>query len=102
MTAATRPRRSLLQSAAIGAIRAYQYTLSPMIGPCCRFVPSCSHYACEAIERHGAAAGILLGTWRILRCNPFGGSGLDPVPDSSPFERLARPRLAARAAQDDL
>ena len=101
MNPATRPRRSLLQSAAIGAIRAYQYTLSPMIGPCCRFAPSCSHYACEAIERHGVAAGIALGVWRILRCNPFGGSGLDPVPETSPFERLSSRRLAARPAQDD-
>jgi putative membrane protein insertion efficiency factor len=95
-------RRTWASGAAIGAIRAYQYVLSPLIGPCCRFAPSCSHYACEAIERHGALAGMALGAWRVLRCNPFGGSGDDPVPEMSPFERFGRPRFAARPAQDDL
>ena len=61
-------------------IRGYQVTLGPLMGGCCRFEPSCSHYAIEAIERHGALKGFLLGAWRILRCHPFGKSGYDPVP----------------------
>lgn len=83
-----KPRRSLAQQAAIGAVRLYQYTLSPMIGPCCRYAPSCSHYTCEAIEKHGVLGGVTLGAARILRCHPWGGSGYDPVPETSPFERL--------------
>lgn len=94
-TAPNRPKppRSLAQQAAIGAVRVYQYTLSPMIGPCCRYAPTCSHYTCEAIEKHGLLGGIALGAARILRCNPWGGSGYDPVPEISPFKRL-RTRFA--------
>lgn len=63
-------------------IRAYQVTLSPLLGPRCRFAPSCSDYAMEAIARHGALAGAWLGLKRIARCHPWGGAGFDPVPDS--------------------
>lgn len=86
------PRRSLAQHAAIGVVRAYQYTLSPMIGPCCRYAPTCSHYACEAIERHGVLEGAALSLWRILRCNPWGGSGDDPVP-AIPLSEALRARF---------
>jgi putative membrane protein insertion efficiency factor len=61
-------------------IRAYQSTISPMLPPMCRFSPSCSHYMVEAIGKHGPARGLWLGTRRILRCHPWGGSGYDPVP----------------------
>jgi len=61
-------------------VRGYQVTLSPMLGGACRFEPSCSNYMIEAITVHGAAKGMLLGFWRILRCHPFGKSGYDPVP----------------------
>ncbi len=61
-------------------IRAYQAVLSPLIGDCCRFTPSCSNYTIEAIRVHGALKGFLLGCWRIMRCNPWGGRGFDPVP----------------------
>jgi len=61
-------------------VRMYQIALSPLMGGCCRFEPSCSAYMIEALKIHGAAKGTLLGVWRILRCHPFGKSGFDPVP----------------------
>lgn len=61
-------------------IRAYQLTLAPLLGPACRFTPSCSVYALEAIERHGPARGSWLALRRLARCHPLGGSGFDPVP----------------------
>lgn len=64
----------------IGAIRLYKRFLSPLLPPSCRFTPSCSRYTVEAIQKHGALRGTLLGAWRILRCNPFGKGGHDPVP----------------------
>ena len=64
----------------IALIRAYQLTLSPFLGGSCRFLPSCSAYAREAIETHGAWRGSLLAARRLSKCHPFGASGLDPVP----------------------
>jgi putative membrane protein insertion efficiency factor len=61
-------------------IRIYQYFISPMLGPRCRFYPSCSHYAAEAIHRHGALRGVLLALRRISRCHPWHPGGFDPVP----------------------
>jgi putative membrane protein insertion efficiency factor len=63
------------------AIRGYQLAISPMLGPRCRFYPSCSCYAHTAIERFGVLRGIWLGTMRLLRCHPFAKGGYDPVPD---------------------
>jgi putative membrane protein insertion efficiency factor len=60
---------------------AYQWTLSPLIGPTCRFEPSCSHYALEALARHGALRGGWLALRRLARCHPWGGAGFDPVPE---------------------
>ena len=65
-----------------GAVRAYQLTLSPLLGRQCRFLPTCSHYAVEAVERHGAVKGGWLAFRRILRCHPFAAAGYDPVPGS--------------------
>ncbi len=65
-------------------IRGYQKTLSHVLGGQCRFTPSCSNYMLEAVKRHGVCSGVLLGTWRILRCNPWGGHGPDPVPETRP------------------
>lgn len=65
----------------ISLIAAYQYFLSPLIGNRCRFHPSCSRYTREAVEKHGALAGSLLGLRRICRCHPFHEGGIDPVPD---------------------
>ena len=64
----------------VRAIRFYQRALSPLMGASCRFTPTCSAYAIEAIERHGALSGGWLAAKRILRCHPFGGQGYDPVP----------------------
>ncbi|MGF1659653.1 MAG: membrane protein insertion efficiency factor YidD [Rubrimonas sp.] len=61
-------------------VRAYRAAFSPMVGHNCRFQPTCSAYALEALERHGGLKGGALAAWRVLRCNPFGGSGYDPVP----------------------
>lgn len=61
-------------------IKGYQQAISPYLRPSCRFMPSCSHYAVEAIEKHGAFKGLGLAIWRILRCNPFSRGGYDPVP----------------------
>ena len=66
------------------AIRAWQLLLAPVLPPSCRFEPSCSHYAEEAIARHGPARGSWLALRRVCRCHPWGGSGYDPVPDSLP------------------
>lgn len=65
-------------------IRAYQLGISPLLGPHCRFHPSCSHYTVEAIERHGLAHGGLLAFRRICRCHPWHPGGLDPVPTERP------------------
>ncbi|MEI8296377.1 MAG: membrane protein insertion efficiency factor YidD [Pseudomonadota bacterium] len=72
--------RSPLAHAARGAILFYRYTLSPLIGPCCRFYPTCSAYALEAIDRHGALRGAWLAARRIGRCHPWHPGGYDPVP----------------------
>ena len=61
-------------------IRFYQYAISPMLPPRCRYTPTCSQYAVEAVSKHGAFKGGWLALKRIARCQPFGGSGHDPVP----------------------
>ena len=71
---------TILRAALIAPIRLYQWTLSPLIGFNCRYAPSCSAYAIEAIASHGPVHGLWLGFKRILRCHPWGGSGYDPVP----------------------
>ena len=64
----------------IGLARLYQYTLGAVLPDSCRFSPTCSQYFIQAVRKHGAIKGAWLGTRRILRCHPFGGSGHDPVP----------------------
>jgi putative membrane protein insertion efficiency factor len=63
-----------------GTIKAYQLLISPHLGQCCRFYPTCSDYARQAIERHGPLRGLSLTTKRILRCQPLHEGGFDPVP----------------------
>ncbi len=63
-------------------IRLYQKGISPLLPPCCRFVPTCSSYAIEALERFGFVRGAYLATRRFFRCNPFHPGGYDPVPQS--------------------
>ena len=61
-------------------VRFYQVCISPLKPACCRFTPTCSAYAIEALRKHGPIKGLWLAIWRVLRCNPWGGSGYDPVP----------------------
>ena len=58
----------------------YQYGISPYVGVCCRFEPTCSHYTAQAIDKHGPVKGLVLGIGRLLKCHPFHSGGLDPVP----------------------
>lgn len=71
-------------------IKLYRKIISPIKPPCCRFTPTCSQYALEAIERFGAIRGTLLAIWRILRCNPFCRGGYDPVPEKFTFKRQVK------------
>ena len=78
-------------------IRAYQLVLSPLLGQNCRFTPTCSAYALEALDRHGLLRGGGLAVWRILRCHPWGGMGYDPVPAARPERsRIGRCRREQR------
>jgi len=65
----------------------YRRAFSPALGPCCRFEPSCSAYAEEAIHTHGVWRGVGLAAWRVLRCHPFARAGLDLVPPAKPLLR---------------
>jgi putative membrane protein insertion efficiency factor len=67
----------------VWVLRAYQLVLSPMLGQNCRFYPSCSSYAIEALQVHGAARGALLAARRVCRCHPWNEGGFDPVPPAS-------------------
>jgi putative membrane protein insertion efficiency factor len=82
-----RPERALC----IGLIRIYQYGISPILPRACRYAPTCSDYAGEAISRHGVILGCWLAARRLLRCQPWGGHGYDPVPErigrSCPYHR---------------
>lgn len=83
------PARALL----LGLIRLYRATLSGWLGGQCRFYPTCSHYAEDAIRAHGAMKGTALAIWRVLRCNPFGRGGIDHVPGGDPrsaYEDITR------------
>ncbi|MER5947463.1 membrane protein insertion efficiency factor YidD [Streptomyces sp. HUAS MG91] len=64
----------------LALIKIYQWTISPLLGPVCKYYPSCSHYGFTAIDRHGAIKGTALTAWRILRCNPWSHGGVDYVP----------------------
>lgn len=81
-SASRRPSSGLrpAQRAVLAALRAYQLVVSPWLGPHCRFAPSCSAYAAEAVRRHGVLAGSWYTLRRLARCHPLGASGYDPVP----------------------
>ena len=70
---------SVFKNFFIYLIKLYQFTISPLIGTNCRFVPSCSNYAIQSIEEKGVVKGIYFSLRRVLKCHPFGGSGYDPV-----------------------
>ncbi|MFH0944365.1 MAG: membrane protein insertion efficiency factor YidD [Planctomycetota bacterium] len=74
-----------LKAPFIWLVRGYQILISPLKGPTCRFTPSCSEYMIQAIDSHGVVRGVSKGIWRILRCNPLGGGGFDPVNRDDPM-----------------
>ncbi|WP_311064164.1 membrane protein insertion efficiency factor YidD [Halomonas sp. DWK9] len=72
--------RKLLTVIMVGCVRAYQYTISPLLGPRCRFWPSCSAYTIEAIQVHGPLKGVWMAAKRMIKCHPGNPGGMDPVP----------------------
>ena len=89
--------KRILAAVLIAPIRFYQRLISPAIGPRCRYYPTCSSYAVQAIQELGVVRGVILAGWRLLRCNPFSGGGIDEIADRPLFrdtptrsERLER------------
>jgi uncharacterized protein len=80
----------------VRVLRQYKRWISPLLPPACRYVPSCSEYAAEAVARHGVARGSLLAAWRLVRCNPFVKGGYDPVPESCEHASRTEVRPAER------
>ncbi len=80
----------MMRAALMALVKAYRLLLSPWLGSACRFEPTCSAYALQALERHGAAAGTYLTVGRLARCHPWCAGGTDPVPMAPPglFRRL--------------
>ena len=78
----------------VGLVRVYQRVLSPLLGDRCKYHPTCSQYAIDALHEHGAARGTVLAAWRVLRCNPWSAGGVDHARDQTLF-RAARPRRTA-------
>ena len=78
-------------------LRAYKWAISPLFPPSCRYVPTCSEYAMEAVERYGAVRGMLMALWRVLRCHPFARGGYDPVAKLAPGCHLMTDDHAAAA-----
>ena len=93
MTASAR-FASLTRSLAVLPILAYQKLISPLLGKHCRYYPSCSAYAVQAVQEFGILRGLLLAGWRLLRCNPFSDGGFDPVE----AQQLFAPRIPTRSA----
>ena len=95
-----------MKRALLLTIRLYQRLLSPLLPPACRYVPTCSEYAHQAVELHGPAKGAMLASWRLLRCHPFSRGGCDPVPPEETshdpaFMRSARLNDATHASRRD-
>jgi len=99
MAAPRRPVQILL----MGLVRAYQLLISSWLPARCRYYPSCSNYAMQALRQHGALAGSYLAAHRIVRCNPFCLGGHDPVPDNPPrlFTRLGRVKPASHSSNPE-
>ena len=87
----------LCRAALCAPIRLYKRYISSCLGHNCRFTPTCSEYAIEAIQTHGCLKGLLLAAWRIARCNPFGRWGYDPVPEKGRWTNPRRVLHPARA-----
>jgi putative membrane protein insertion efficiency factor len=78
-----------VRAAALAAVRAYQLLVSPLLGPRCKYHPSCSRYAADAVRELGVLRGSVLAAWRLLRCNPWSHGGVDHVVDRKIFRRPA-------------
>ncbi len=94
---------------AIGLLRIYRYLLSPLLGPRCRFLPSCSEYAIQALHTHGAVRGGWLSARRLCKCHPWHPGGFDPVPDSTgrpdaqdPASRSVQSAVCRRLGRDSV
>ena len=83
MTSPTLQPRLWPRQALMAVVLAYRYTLKPWLGNACRFEPTCSAYALQALERHGALRGVALSGWRLARCHPWCDGGFDPVPETA-------------------
>jgi uncharacterized protein len=81
--------RAALQAIVLGPLRLYRTLISPLLGPRCRYYPTCSEYAVDAVRGYGPLRGMVLAVWRVLRCNPLSNGGLDPVENQRVFR--ARP-----------
>lgn len=79
---------SKMKKVLLALIKFYRAAVSPHTAPHCKYIPTCSQYGLEAIERFGALKGSALTIWRILRCNPFSKGGYDPVPEKIPKKRI--------------
>lgn len=86
---------TLVARALVAPIRLYQRLVSPLLGPRCRFHPSCSEYAAQAMLKHGAARGMYLGVRRLLRCHPWNPGGFDDVPETFTWRRTTKAQEAA-------
>jgi putative membrane protein insertion efficiency factor len=84
----------ILRSILVAPVRLYQRLISPALGRRCKYYPSCSEYAAQAIRRFGIARGLVLAAWRLLRCNPWSRGGFDPVEE----QRMFAPRAPAPSA----
>ena len=78
----------------VGLVRVYQWVLSPLLGDRCKYHPTCSQYAIDALHEHGAARGTVLAAWRVLRCNPWSAGGVDNARDQTLFRRPPHGRHA--------
>jgi len=86
--------RHALRALAVAPIKLYQRLISPMVGQRCKYYPSCSEYAVQAVQRFGILRGLVLAAWRLLRCNPWSHGGFDPVED----QRLFAPKATVPSA----
>lgn len=92
-----RRSKEIMREAAVLPLRAYQLLISPLLPTSCKYHPSCSQYAVDAVRQHGLAKGTVLAGWRLLRCNPWSHGGFDPVESQTLFARAR----TARACRSD-
>ena len=89
---------NLADALVLAILRSYKAVLSPLFPPACRYVPTCSVYAAEAVEQHGAIRGSAMALWRLLRCHPFVRGGFDPVPFNSHVWKLTSRRTLGNSS----